>query len=64
MSKDERVGHMIAACVGAIESGTDKFTEWECDFIDSIEARHSADYPLSSHQRDTLREVYSKLWEE
>jgi len=56
---EQMIEQMIADCLVAVEDDSDAFTEWEVEFLESIEDQNE-DRHLSESQVDKLTEI----WEE
>lgn len=58
-TEDERIEGMVQACLEAVDAEEDRFTAWEVDFIESLEAAVE-DGHLSQRQVDKLAEIYAE----
>jgi len=56
---EQMIEQMISDCLVAVEDDSDAFTEWEVEFLESIEDQNE-DRHLSESQVDKLTEI----WEE
>lgn len=56
---DARLEEMIADCIEALDTDSERFTEWEAQFIEEVAERE--DY---THMSDTQEEKLVQIWEE
>ena len=50
----ERLGEVIEACA----ENTDRLTDWECQFIESVSYQWDRRHWLSEKQREILERIY------
>lgn len=59
MSAERVIEEMIDECLEAVEEDTDAFTEWEIEFLESIEDQNE-----DRHLTDQQVEKLTEIWEE
>ena len=57
----EKIQEMIDDCLSAASCSNHKFSAWECDFIESVEAQFNQRKSVTEKQQQILERIWEKI---